>query len=93
MNYGETSRLRRGTLSTFRGKKVIFPRQINWSSIRTLRAAKVLVADEYRPDLISLRHYGRADIGWAILDYNLLDDPAELYAGRDILIPELGALV
>ncbi|EGQ9764635.1 MULTISPECIES: baseplate protein [Vibrio] len=48
----------------------------------------VKIDEEFRPDLISYRHYGSADLGWLIMLICDLDDATEpLPVGETIYLP------
>lgn len=52
------------------------------------RLYQVTAADLHRPDIISWRMYGRADLWWAILDYNAIPDPFTIEAGDSLRVPD-----
>lgn len=44
---------------------------------------------EYRPDLMSYRHYGFPDNWWKIMEANGIYDILDFKAGRTIILPEV----
>lgn len=85
----KNSRLLQGGLVEERGRFLAFwePRELRRD---TFTDERIILTREYdgRPDLVAFDLYGKATLGWLILQYNNIVDPTtEFIAGKTILAP------
>jgi len=88
-DYRSGSRFLNSDYATFRGKNVVFPHRVDFTKVKFPTSLTIISGQEYRPDLLSLEAYGRADLGWYLMSGNKIDDIADLYVGRTLRVPEL----
>ena len=88
------SRFKNGSIYQFeRNIQTIFPIDINYNLVDSIGTVTITAGMAHRPDLVSLRAYRRSDLGWHIMDFNLLDSPDQLTAGLTLSIPSLEGII
>ena len=90
-NFTKNSRYRGGKEYTFNDTTVVYERDVNLSNI--VRYYAIPAGHEFRPDLISLAVYKRADLGWVIMRANNLHHISELTVNRSLSIPEISGII
>jgi hypothetical protein len=78
---------------TFDETKIVFQRDINVDEIVISSTITISARQEFRPDLISLDHYLRPDLGWFIMLANQLDHISQFKAGSSIGIPSISGFI
>jgi hypothetical protein len=85
--FNRGSRFSGGRYGESQGEEVVFPKFINYSTLEPISYVEITAGMVHRPDLISIEAYGRNDLGYHIMAFNLIDHPKDLTAGLTLKIP------
>ena len=92
-DYKQGSRYTGAKFGTFSGKTVVFPKYTDPRSLTFAKFIEIEPGDEYREDLISLKAYGRDDLGWIIMMANDIDHPKDLRVGKQLGVPRVRGIL
>lgn len=93
-NFQQGSRFLGGRIGkTFNDTTVVFPKFIDYTSLKPVSFIVISANNAFRDDLISLEAYDRPDLGWHIMAFNFIDHPKDLKAGLTLKVPPVRGVV